>query len=256
LKLFADAAQKTFGKIRIMKHRSMSGVPCIILPKAIGVILQTIGLCAGDKNYNSRVTIPAIFQQHPTSQATKALIRRLMDDDGTVVNHHCCRRVALVSPKIAKETLECKVLKSVQCILEKNGIRSKIVLTKTIPKENGCKTQYWQLIISKKENLQKYYTTIGFGLARKQNKLKRALDRYDPNRYEFERGHAQEEYLNAVQSLLQKGILITTRNLAKATHRNSRHIREVLLNLFKTGKLNRNKLQNRFIYRTTENPMR
>ena len=247
---FVSNAKKVFGEIRISNHRSTAGIPIIILPKACGIILEKIGLIACNKNFEEKVCIPEIFVKHPNHQSTKYLLKRLMDDDGTVVNNHFCRNVSLVDPKISKEKkLESKLLLTTKEILQKSGISSKIMLNKITSKENGEKTYYWRLIICGKQNLQLYYEKIGFGLERKQLKLKKTLERYIDGLEFYPRFQAAKYYLEKIQKLTESGINVTANILAKSCSRNSRHIREVLFQLNEQKLVKRDLIGRTYFYR-------
>lgn len=250
LESFISAMLASFGNVGFAFHRSISGTPCVIFPKVTGLILETIGLTAGNKNYKN-FGIPAAFMKTKNIKVANALLRRLFDDDGTVFNHHNSRAVALTSPKIIRENTNSnppKILLDVKKILEKNNVKSKIFVKGIVIKNNEEKTVYWQLNITGKENLQNFYNRIGFGLERKQNKLREALNRYVEGLEFYPRFEATEKYMGKIRELLLKNIKVTSKSLSKACKRNDRRVREVLLDLCNKGLIEREKIGNKFFY--------
>ena len=248
---FKKAVLKTFGNADFSFHKSIADVPCIMFPKLIGEILCQVGLEGGNKNYKHFMGIPDIFVENPKNPATVNLIRRLFDDDGTVVNNHNNRCVSLVSPTIFKENeqiVQPKVLLNLKEIFKKFGIESHICDYNISKKENGEIAHYWELRIRSKENLQKFYSQIGFGLSRKQVKLKKVLKRYVEGLEFYPRFHANENYLAIIKKMQNVGVNVSSNSLAKACRRNGRHIRQVLLDLVKMNLVKRELNGNKYHY--------
>ncbi|MFH1225138.1 MAG: LAGLIDADG family homing endonuclease [Candidatus Diapherotrites archaeon] len=248
---FVGAVVSTFGDVRFARHRSTSGVPCVIFPKIIGVILGTIGIPDGNKNYNYELGIPRQFIAAGDRKPLIALLRRLFDDDGCVVDNYHCRVITLICPTTAAEETAAKkpqLLSDVQQSLEVMGIKSKIVVRGRNFKSSGEVTLNWTLIISGRENLRKYLEKVGFGLERKENKLVHVLGRYVDGLESFPRHEASENYIKAITNLNAQGVLATASGISKACKRSGRHVRDVLLRMSEEGLVERKLTGNKFAY--------
>ncbi|MCX6799499.1 MAG: LAGLIDADG family homing endonuclease [Candidatus Diapherotrites archaeon] len=251
---FTGAVKDSFGEVNFARHRSISGTPCVIFPKIIGVILKIIGLQDGNKNYQHKVGVPEMLLNSRDKKVKIALLQRLFDDDGTVVNHHNNRCVSFIAPKITpKEEIveQPKILLDIRKILLEFGIESAICTHGKNIKSTEITTN-WEIRIRGKENLQKFYEKVGFGLERKQKTLKAVLDRYVDGLEFYPRHKAREHYLNAIKELKQKNIRATAKSIAAACKRNQRRIREILAKLTKEGLLYRTLEQKEFVYEVVE----
>lgn len=249
---FTKAVIECFGDVKFAWHRSIGGTPCIIFPKAIGLILKETGLIDGNKNYAVNLGIPKMILNSKNELLKISVLQRLFDDDGTVSNHHNNRCVSFVSPIIYETQANLyqkpKVLLDIQSILSKFGIVSKIVAYCKNLKKNGEVTVRWEIRIHGKQNLQKFYDKIGFGLERKQSKLKTVLERYVNGLEFFPRFKASKIYLEKIALLQKQNVSVTSTSLAKCCDRNARHIREILLDLFKKGLIFRKLIGNKYVY--------
>ncbi|VVB98753.1 LAGLIDADG-like domain protein [uncultured archaeon] len=250
---FKQAVLKTFGKVEFAYHRSMGGTPCVLFPKIIGEILCQIGLEEGNKNYKHNLGIPKLFMKNPKSEAMISLIRRLFDDDGTVAHHHCNRGIEFIAPTIFRENekvIEPRILIDLKKIFMGFGIRTHIRNYSQLKKPNSETTHCWKLVINGKENLQIFYDKIGFGLTRKQAIVKEVLEMYVEGLEFYPRFHAEENYLTAIKEMAEKNIKVTANSLSQRCKRNTRHIREVLLELTKRNLVKRELVKNRYFYKT------
>ncbi|MDD5163641.1 MAG: LAGLIDADG family homing endonuclease [Candidatus ainarchaeum sp.] len=248
---FTKAVQSCFGEVNFARHHSLSGAPCVIFPKIIGVILKTIGLEDGNKNYKPYQGIPKIFLGSTDKKIKIALLQRLYDDDGTVFNHHNSRCVSFTAPiTYPKEQTrqEPQILIDIKKILEEFEIKSKICNYKKNAKNAEEITINWEIRITGKENQQKFYEKIGFGLQRKQEKLKQVLDRYVEGLEFYPRNEATIHYLQKLKELRLKNIELNAENISNFCKRNQRHIREILTSLLKKGLISREKTGNKFAY--------
>ncbi len=251
---FIKATRNTFGEVSFAFHRSISGTPCVIFPKIIGIILKTTGLKDGNKNYQN-TGIPKILLNSKDKKIKISLLQRLFDDDGTVSNHHSNRCVSFTSPKITnlnEKIKEPKILLELKEILNQFEIKSRICIAGKNIKENGEITRNWEIRVTGKENLQKFYGKIGFGLERKQTKLKAVLDRYVEGLEFFPRNEAKNHYITLMKKLCIKKIELNVKNVSKFCKRNDRHVREVLLTLTKEGLVSRHLIGNKFVYKVIE----
>lgn len=240
LQTFVEAVNNAFGTIRHARHRSISGTPCVIFPKIIGEILSLVGLTGGNKNYKYDLAIPEQYLKSSDEKVIGALVRRMFDDDGTVDRNFHARAVSLTLPFVYKEEASSaatpKIITQVQALMRQLGIKSRV----SRPKMKNGRGEFrvsWCVIVSDKKNLHTFREKVGFDIDYKKERLDGILNTYTNTEY-FDRNKAEQAYLNAMIQI-EKKEPVTSKSLAVATSRNSRHIRETLLTLYNNGKISR-----------------
>ena len=226
------------------------------LSSIIKIIYRLSGLKTKNRQIISNNGLPYwIFSSSEDFQ--KLLLRRLWDTEGSApVNKKMCfgQSIALngISENIPfypkrKSFVKCKnktkilnappnLLVSIQLLLYKFEISSYIKPHRLYKKKSGLVVCDWHLLISYYPNIKNFYDKIGFGLERKQEKLKECLDSYT-RRYPKDKLIRENEILNIIKDLNKFTILDIENqiDLSRGT------IRNYLITLRKKKKIEKTK---------------
>lgn len=196
------------------------------LSSTIKILYKLSGLNISDRQIITNNGIPywAFFS---SDIFQKTLLRKLWDAEGSAPNNKkMCLGQSVVLKKISEEIplypkrkyfVSCEnknevlgnppnLIISTQLFLYKFGIISYAKPHRLYKKKNGLVVCDWHLIITRYPNIKNFYNEIGFGLERKQKKLKDCLDSYSRN-YPKEKIDREEEILKVAKTFKKFTIL-------------------------------------------------
>lgn len=228
------------GKIKptIWKKNKCYGMQ---ISSLIKIIYRLSGLDTSNQQVITNNALPYwIFHQSENFQ--KLLLRKLWDAEGSApVNKKMCLGQSVVVNDVfediphypkRKSFSNCKgkhkiinnppnFLVSLQLLLFKFGIISYIKPHGLYKRKNGMIVCDWHLIITRYPNIKKFYDEIGFGLKRKQEKLKQCLDSYTRN-YPEDKSLRENEITELIKNLERFTILdiLEKMKLSEGTIRN------------------------------------
>ncbi len=196
------------------------------LSPVIKILYKLSGLNISDRQIITNNAIPYwAFSSSGTFQ--RLLLRKLWDAEGSAPNNKkMCLGQSVVLKKISEEIplypkrkyfVSCEnktevldnppnLIISIQLFIYKFGIISYAKPHRLYKKKNGLVVCDWHLIITRYPNIKNFYNEIGFGLERKQKKLKDCLDSYSRN-YPKEKIDREEEILKVAKTFKKFTIL-------------------------------------------------
>ena len=228
------------------------------LPKICSlIIIKAINFPPGNKT-KTNPSFPKFFSND--KELIKSALQQAFDDEGhmqyslnkrdrhvsicqsiDVTNLNPEERLRIFKENDKKHTP--KLLLNIKEMLKLLDIDSRLrCIRQTITKKEEIKHK-WLLIISGRENLEKFAEKINFSIQAKQRLLTNAIKNYE--REQCRLGQSNNIALNIIQDLNKNKVPITSKTLANELDRTEGHAKELLNSLCYKGLI---KIKRKFIY--------
>jgi hypothetical protein len=245
--------QRVFGQIDTVFGRKEFKLPKICSL----IIIKAINFPPGNKT-KTNPSFPKFFSND--KELIKSALQQAFDDEGHMQyslnkrdrNVSICQSIDVtnLNPekrlKIFRENdkrYASNLLLDIEEMLELLGIDSRLKCVRETTTKKGEIKHKWVLVISGRENLEKFAKDINFSIQEKQQLLTDAIRNYE--RRQCRLGQSNNIALNAIRHLNKNKVLITSRILAKELDRTEGHTKELLNSLCGRGLI---KIKRKFIY--------
>lgn len=245
---FLSTIKETFGNVKIITDRIDDNVRTIKLSGVLGRILVKILKVPFGKKVFQDYEIPECIM-NGNETVIKSFLRRLFDDEGTVIESN--KLIALVTAvkKDTKKYLqEPQRLLNLKYLLSLFGIRSACKKVKDrmyFYKETPIEVEDWKLNIHDRSSLQQFATNIGFDISYKAKKLEKIISSY--KLWETPKNESLNFFFDGAQKLVSGNGSFTSKMLSKETGRSIRRTNRVIRKLLQKRLLYQidNKIRNR-----------